>query len=865
MLRIFLALAISFCVFARDETHYPEILPKRYTEAFIQSTQTAFFDNKCYAVLDNNTGWIIYRLYGNTEKWWNFLNDIKEVDKRLICNPLFWKEGDEVHIYSLPFKDSLAKKILSDPDHELMSATHLIYNHDQRHLAFARRLSREELDERDIEIKPIKVIPNKGLKTRFTDVVGCGSVKEEAQEIVRCLKNPKPYIKLGAQLPQGLFISGPSGCGKTMLAKALAKESKRTLIQISGDQFWDEVFLKGTNWIEPLFDAARKNAPCIILVDGFDTFDFVRHFVVYHFLVKRLKREIELMGGEQELFLVITARDIKNMGEQFLNSNHGCQLLEVGYPTKKDRNELLARYAKEFEVDSTCDLSVLSYQTLCFTPTDLKEVFHQGARVAAVKKADRISQEDLEKAIRRISRAKAEHSQGDDNPAKLSDPFKKRVTFNDVGGCNEAKEELKELVAFLKDPSQFSHLGAKAPKGTLCIGPPGCGKTLLAKAVAGEANCNFFHCSGADFNDIWVGSGVNRIKEVFKAAKANAPAILFIDEIDAVGGKRMSDPQAAARDFNNTLNQLLVEMDGFDGSEGLAVIGATNLPDMLDEALLRSGRFDRQVVIDRPCLAERLEILTIHGKTLPLGDAVDLTHTAKMTMGMSGADLANVLNEAALIAGRSGKKVIEEVDLREAHDKVQLGKERRSMSLSESEKRHIAYHEAGHTLVGLLVNSGTDVDKVTIIPRGTALGLTHFVPQGENVTLWKRQAENRLAECLGGLAAERICLGDISAGVSGDLRSATELARQMVAEYGMSDELGFAAFGRDLSPETKRLIDIEVRKLLDKAYTQAVKIIEEHKEKVEQIVTGLLEKETLYRADLDAIIKSLPDEDYPAA
>ncbi|HPE84553.1 MAG TPA: AAA family ATPase [Chlamydiales bacterium] len=864
-MRLLLTLVFCGSLLAKSQMNCPEVLPNRYSEGVIQSAYGSSFDNNSYVVLDNDTAWIVYRLYGNAENWWDFLSDIKEVDKKLLCNPTSWKIGNDVRIYSLPFKDSLAQKLLQNPDPDLSCSTHLIFNRDRQQMAFARRLSSKEMKELKLQIKPIKVIPNKGLKTRLQDVVGYDGIRKEIQQIASRLKNPKPYLKLGAQLPQSLLITGPSGCGKTLLAKALAKESNRPLIQISASQLWDDFFLKDLDDIAPLFETARKNAPCIILIDGFDTFDFLGNLTGYDFLIARLNRKIELMTLETDAFLVITARDAKKIGAQLFTSNHQCQILEVSTPSKKDRIQLLQVHAQEFAVDSACDLEHLGYQTLCFTPADLKSIFHLGARIAAAKKSDVISQEDLEGAIRKIGRLKAEHSNGENNPAKLSDPFVKPLKFDAIGGCKEAKEELQELVAFLKNPGQFAHLGAKAPKGTLCIGPPGCGKTMLAKAVAGEAGCNFFHCSGADINSVWVGSGVSRIKEVFKVARANTPAILFIDEIDAVGGKRMNDPQAAARDFNNTLNQLLVEMDGFDGSEGLAVIAATNLPDLLDDALIRSGRFDRQVVIDLPSYAERLEILSIHCKSLPLEESVDLSHTARMTIGMSGADLVNILNEAALIAGRTNKKTINESDIREAHDKVQLGKERHSLSFSDEEKRHTAYHEAGHTIVGLIVDSGTHVDKVTIVPRGRALGLTHFIPQGENLTLWRKQAENRLAECLGGMAAERICLGDTSAGVSSDLKNATQLARQMVAEYGMNDTLGYAAFGHDLSSDTKRQIDIEVRKLLDKAYKQAAAIIEEYRLQVDQIVAGLLEKETLYRADLEAILKGPSSEDSPAA
>lgn len=452
------------------------------------------------------------------------------------------------------------------------------------------------------------------------------------------------------------------------------------------------------------------------------------------------------------------------------------------------------------------------------------------------------------------------------SPAKLLTKEKNKITFKDVAGCDEAKEELQEIVDFLKDPSKFTALGARIPKGVLCIGAPGTGKTLIAKAVAGEADRPFFSISGSDFVEMFVGVGASRIRDLFDQAKKQAPCIIFMDEIDAVGRHRGAGIGGGHDEREQTLNQLLVEMDGFDTSEGVILIAATNRPDVLDKALLRPGRFDRRIVIDLPDVKGRYEILKVHARKIKLDPTVDLMYVARNTPGSSGADLANILNEAALLAARRGRSAVVEQDVAEACDKVRYGKERRSLELDMNEKKTTAYHESGHAVVALLVKHADPVDKVTIIPRGMSLGATHFMPKKNRVSYWRNELLDQLAVLMGGRVAEEVFVGDMSSGAQMDITQATRIVRSMVCEWGMTDKLGTVALDersengqylgmpsyheKNYSDETAKIIDQEVRKLLDEAHDKAMKMIGDNKEKVQLMTDMLIEFETLDRDDV---------------
>ncbi len=459
--------------------------------------------------------------------------------------------------------------------------------------------------------------------------------------------------------------------------------------------------------------------------------------------------------------------------------------------------------------------------------------------------------------------------------AKLVTERGVKVTFNDVAGVEEAKEEVREIIDFLKDPQKFQKLGGKIPKGVLLVGAPGTGKTLLAKAIAGEAGVPFFSISGSDFVEMFVGVGASRVRDLFDQAKKNAPCIIFIDEIDAVGRHRGAGLGGGHDEREQTLNQLLVELDGFDANEGIIVIAATNRPDVLDPALLRPGRFDRQVIVSTPDVRGRLEIIKVHIKKVPLADDVNLEVLARGTPGFSGADLANLINEAALLAARQSKAKVEMKDFEAAKDKVIMGKERRSLILSEEEKKTSAHHEAGHALVARLTPGTDPIHKVSIIPRGMALGVTQQLPIDDRYTYSREYLINTLAVLLGGRAAEEVALGHMTTGAGNDLERATELARKMVCEWGMSEKLGPLTFGKreeqiflgkeimkhkDYSEKTAEEIDEEVTKIVTERYEYAKKLLTENKPILMRLTKALLERETLDASQIDAIIegKELP-------
>jgi cell division protease FtsH len=458
--------------------------------------------------------------------------------------------------------------------------------------------------------------------------------------------------------------------------------------------------------------------------------------------------------------------------------------------------------------------------------------------------------------------------------AKLLNNQQKRVTFKDVAGVEEAKEELQEIIEFLKDPQKFQKLGGKIPKGVLMVGPPGTGKTLLAKAIAGEANVPFFSISGSDFVEMFVGVGASRVRDLFEQGKKNAPCIIFIDEIDAVGRHRGAGLGGGHDEREQTLNQLLVEMDGFESNDGVILVASTNRPDVLDPALLRPGRFDRRVVVGRPDVRGREGILKVHTRKIPLDEAVDISIIARGTPGFTGADLANLVNEAALNAARYNKKVVTMSDFELSKDKVLMGAERKSMVLSDAEKKLTAYHEAGHTLVGLKVPSADPVHKVSIIPRGMALGVTQQLPEGDRHSYTKEYILSQIAILMGGRLAEEIYFGadKVTTGASNDIERATELARSMVCEYGMSD-LGPLTFGkkeeqiflgreisqhRDYSEDTAIKIDQEVKKIVASQYEKARNIIIEHAEAMVRLSETLLERETLDGVQIRRVVAGLP-------
>lgn len=455
--------------------------------------------------------------------------------------------------------------------------------------------------------------------------------------------------------------------------------------------------------------------------------------------------------------------------------------------------------------------------------------------------------------------------------ARLLTEHKNRMTFKDVAGVEEAKDDLQEIVHFLKDPKRYTKLGGRIPKGVLLVGPPGTGKTLLARAVAGEAGVPFFTISGSDFVEMFVGVGASRVRDLFEQGKRHAPCLIFIDEIDAVGRHRGAGMGGGHDEREQTLNQLLVEMDGFESNEGVIMIAATNRPDVLDPALLRPGRFDRRVVVNKPDLNGRLQIFQVHTRKTPLGPDVELSKIARGTPGFSGADIENLVNEAALIAAKTDKKYLSMDDFEKAKDRVLMGSERKSMVISEDDKRITAYHEAGHTLVGKMLAGLDPIHKVTIIPRGMALGITQTLPEKDSLNLSKSKAHNMIAFLFGGRVAEELIFNDITTGAGNDIERATEIARRMVCEWGMSSKLGPLSYekrespvflgmnygntSRDYSDSKAEEIDKEVFKIVTDGYELAKKILTDHKDILEKLTAALLEFETIDANEVEIIVK----------
>jgi cell division protease FtsH len=459
--------------------------------------------------------------------------------------------------------------------------------------------------------------------------------------------------------------------------------------------------------------------------------------------------------------------------------------------------------------------------------------------------------------------------------AKLLTEAHGRVTFEDVAGVDEAKEDLQEIVEFLRDPQKFQRLGGRIPRGVLLVGPPGTGKTLLARAIAGEANVPFFTISGSDFVEMFVGVGASRVRDMFEQAKKNAPCIIFIDEIDAVGRHRGAGLGGGNDEREQTLNQLLVEMDGFEANEGIILIAATNRPDVLDPALLRPGRFDRQIVVPNPDVVGRERILKVHVRKVPLAPDVDLKVVARGTPGFSGADLMNLVNEAALLAARRGKRLVTMSEFEDAKDKVMMGAERRTLVMTEDEKRLTAYHEAGHAIVALHVPATDPVHKATIIPRGRALGMVMQLPERDKLSMSVEQMTSRLAIMMGGRVAEEMIFGKekVTSGAASDIEQATRLARMMVTRWGLSDELGTVAYGenqeevflghsvsrqQNISEQTAQKIDGEIRRLVESGLDEARRILGAHKDELEALAQGLLEYETLSGDEIKNLLVGKP-------
>ncbi len=706
------------------------------------------------------------------------------------------------------------------------------------------------------------------IKVNFNNVAGAHEAKEALQDIVDYLKNPEKYRKIGARLTRGVLLVGEPGNGKTLLAKAIAGEAHCPFLSVSGSDFIEVFVGVGAARIRDLFAQARKHAPCIIFIDEIDAIGRQRgsgmgggHDEREQTLNQLL---IEMDGFESSgaPIVILAATNMPDvLDKALLRPGRFDRRIDVPFPDTESREEILKIHARSVKLSDEVNLHDLARDTAGFSGSDLANLINQAALIASKRGHDMVKNEDLKEAYSKLLKPQDSGSAASgavttagrtSSRARMYLPSQVRLKFENVAGAEEAKEELEDTVDFLKNPKKYQALGARLPRGVLLVGEPGNGKTMLAKAVAGEANVPFFSASGSEFVEEFVGVGAARVRDLFAQARKHAPCIVFIDEIDAIGSSRSHDRNS---EKDQTLNQLLTEMDGFDTNTSIIVLAATNRKDILDKALVRAGRFDREVYVPYPDVKAREDILRVHAKNALIDDAVDLAKIARGTPGFTGADLANLLNDALIQAAKHGRTKAMIEDFEEARDKIILGKERKSVIMTPDELEMTAYHEAGHALVGLLLPDITDpVYKVTIIPRGSALGVTHFLPERDKYSETKEQLLGSIMKALGGRIAEELIFNKISTGAMSDFQHATNIARRIVCNYGMTPELGTLVYDQsqpgNYSEETAKKIDETMRSLIENCYKQAYELLKNNKQMLEKLAKELLVKETLFAGEV---------------
>jgi cell division protease FtsH len=718
------------------------------------------------------------------------------------------------------------------------------------------------------------------VKIKFDDVAGAKEAKQELKDVVDYLKDPDKYKRLGAKITRGVLLVGEPGNGKTLLAKAVAGEANVPFFSITGSDFIEVFVGVGAARVRDLFAQARKTAPSIVFIDEIDAIGRQRGsgFGGGHDereqTLNQLLTEMDGFDTSGAPVIVLAATNMPDvLDKALLRPGRFDRRVNVPFPDEESRHQILLVHAHSIAMDPEVNLTAIATDTAGFSGADLANLVNIAAINASKKNKPLVTQEDFDEALKSIiqshatggMRSSAEKSQ---YAPKMFMPSQVKVNFDQVAGADEAKEELVDVVDFLKNPQKFNRLGAKLPRGVLLAGEPGNGKTLLAKAVAGEANVPFFSASGSEFVEKYVGVGAARVRELFSTARRHAPAIIFIDEIDAVGRSR-GGSEGGHEEREQTLNQILTEMDGFDTSaKPVIVIGATNRPDILDKALLRPGRFDKKVEVPYPDLLSRKKILLVHAKDKKIDPSVNFDTIAKGTPGFTGADLANLINEAAILASKSGKDQVLVEDFEEARDKILLGKESKTKILTPKEREVTAFHEAGHALVRLLLPEHSDpLYKVTIVPRGRALGVTHSLPEKEKYTADKEEMMATIASALGGRVAEELVFNKLETGAASDFQKATEIARDMVCRYGMSEKLGPIFYGQSprdyrYSESTSQLIDDEVRSLTNQSYIRALDLLKTNRDKLDALANALLEKETLYAGEIYELLSIAPREEF---
>lgn len=720
------------------------------------------------------------------------------------------------------------------------------------------------------------------IKETFASVAGADDAKQELQDIVDFLKNPEKYRRLGGKIPRGVLLVGEPGNGKTLLAKAVAGEANCPFYSITGSDFIEVFVGVGAARVRDLFMQARRGAPSIIFIDEIDAIGRQRGsgFGGGHDereqTLNQLLTEMDGFETAEAPVIVIAATNMPEvLDKALLRPGRFDRRVQVPYPDEQARMDILRIHAKTVKLDPAVDLLAIAKETSGFSGADLANLMNKAAINASKNNKPMVTQADLESAHKSVlDSQQAEDNNAGGNPMtrgnskpKMFLPSQVKTSFADVAGCEEAKEELQDFVNFLKNPKHYRRLGAQLPRGVLLVGEPGNGKTLLAKAVAGEANCPFFSVTASEFVEIYVGVGASRVRELFAQARKHQPCIVFIDEIDAVGAQRVNGP-GGNDERNQTLNQLLTELDGFDTKDSsIIVMAATNRPEVLDKALLRPGRLEKRVEVPYPDTKSREQILKVHCRGKKLEDAIDLAKIARGTPGFSGASLAYLVNEAILNATKNEHQdTILVADFEAARDKIMLGKELKTRIITPREREVTAYHESGHALIPLLLPEVSDpLYKVTIVPRGRALGVTHSLPEGDQNLETKDQIIATIMRAMGGRAAEELVFNEFSSGASSDFAAATSLARRMVCQYGMTDELGPVVYNEysdqhKYSEKTAHQIDETIRKICVESYAKTLALLKQHRDKLDTLAKALLEKETLFAGEVYELLGITPRE-----
>ncbi|HUP68188.1 MAG TPA: ATP-dependent zinc metalloprotease FtsH [Acidimicrobiales bacterium] len=709
-------------------------------------------------------------------------------------------------------------------------------------------------------------------RVTFADVAGQEAAVAELREVKEFLANPERFTSLGAAVPKGVLLFGPPGCGKTLLARALAGEANAAFFSVGASEFVEIYVGQGASRVRDLFAEARSMAPAIIFIDEIDTLGHSRVGTSaaragssgeQEQALNQILAEMDGFSSSTGLIVLAATNRADSLDPALLRPGRFDRHVGLELPDESARLAILEVHAKDKVLSPAVDLKAIAAKAYGLNGADLANIMNESAMFAVRADKAFIEQEDLQEALKRIVAAPDRWRRLSMRAKSVGKRYSadERVTFADVAGVDEALEELSEVKDYLINPERFTRMGASVPKGVLLSGPPGCGKTLLARAVAGEAHAAFISASGSEFVEVFVGEGAARVRDLFAEARSMAPAIVFIDEIDAVGGRRGSGMvEGGHQEREQTLNQLLVEMDGFDANAQVVVIAATNRPDMLDPALVRAGRFDRKVQIMMPDRKGRRDILGVHARKKPLGPDVDLDKVAGQTQGFSGADLENILNEAALLASRKGLDVIDMQVVDEGIDRAYLGVASKGNIMTDEERRSVAYHEAGHALVAMRAPGARPPYKLTIVPRGGSLGHCSTTDTHDRLVHSRSMLIAQMAVSLGGWACEKLVFGETGSGASSDLHRATDIARKMVCEFGMSDlgPMVFTDFDsngrpRPPSPEAGKAIDAEIRRLSEEAHEQAVAVLSGERAALDRIVEALLDRETLTAEELEEL------------